>query len=102
MTQPDVSRNPEPTARYEIRLQGVAPEALRIEFPTATVHTTRTETVLFPRVERPAELDDLIDQLLSRGFVLTEVHKLKAPRTMSFAQPSSGSSEKGQSDDDDL
>ena len=69
----------EPTALYEIRLQGASPEPLQREFPTATVSTTRTETVLFRRVEKPAELDELIDQLLSRGVVLTEVHEVRSP-----------------------
>ena len=59
--------------------KGPTPEPLRREFPTATVSTTRTETVLFRRVEKPAELDELIDQLLSRGVVLTEVHEVRPP-----------------------
>ena len=79
MTERKVSADPEPTALYEIRLQGATPEPLRREFPTATVSTTRTETVLFRRVEKPAELDELIDQLLSRGVVLTEVHEVRPP-----------------------
>ena len=76
------SADREPTALYEIRLRGTPPEPLRREFPTATVSTTRTETVLFWRVEKPAELDELIDQLLSRGVVLTEVHEVR-PRLAS-------------------
>ena len=77
MTERKVQADPEPTALYEIRLQGATPEPLQREFPTATVSTTRTETVLFRRVEKPAELDELIDQLLSRGVVLTEVHEVR-------------------------
>ncbi len=76
MTEQEASAGSEPTALYEIRLQRTPPEPLRREFPTATVSTTRTETVLFRRVEQPGELDELIDQLLSRGFVLTEVHEV--------------------------
>ena len=79
MTERKVSADPEPKALYEIRLQGTTPEPLRRAFPTATVSTTRTETVLFRRVEKPAELDELIDQLLSRGVVLTEVHEVRRP-----------------------
>jgi hypothetical protein len=77
MTERKVSTDPEPKALYEIRLRGTTPGPLRREFPTATVSTTRTETVLFRRVEKPAELDELIDQLLSRGVVLTEVHEVR-------------------------
>jgi len=77
MTERKVSADPEPKALYEIRLQGAMPGPLRREFPAATVSTTRTETVLFRRVEKPAELDELIDQLLSRGVVLTEVHEVR-------------------------
>jgi hypothetical protein len=79
MTEREVSAGREPTAVYEIRLDRTPPEPLRQEFPTATVYTTRTETVLFRRVEEPTELDELIDQLLSRGLVLTEVREVTAP-----------------------
>jgi hypothetical protein len=71
----------ESSATYEIRLRGASPEPLRKKFPRATVLTTRTETVLFRRVEKPAELDALIEQLLSMGLVLTEVHELGVPQT---------------------
>jgi len=101
MTEQEVAAESEPTALYEIRLQGTPPEPLRREFPTATVATTRTETVLFHRVEQPAELDNLIDQLLSRGFVLTEVHEVRPPG-MSAGWPPDPSSEKGRLDDDDV
>lgn len=79
MTERKVSADPEPTALYEIRLQGTPPEPLRREFPQAIVSTSRTETVLCRRVEKPAELDELIDQLLSRGVVLTDVHEVRPP-----------------------
>jgi hypothetical protein len=79
MTDAEVSVDEEPTAVYEIRLRGVAPEPLRERFPTATVITTRTETVLFRQVEEPAELDDLIEKLVAMGLVLTEVHELLLP-----------------------
>ena len=85
MTERKVQADPEPTALYEIRLRGATPGPLRREFPTATVSTTRTETVLFRRVEKPAELDELIDQLLSRGVVLTEVHEVR-PRLASIRE----------------
>src|SRR5687767_6363693 len=101
MVDRDASTDAEPTALYEIRLHGVAPEPLRREFPTATVTTTRTETLLFRQVEKPAELDELIDQLLSRGFVLTEVHQVTSPST-SAAEPPIPSSEKGVSDGEDV
>lgn len=71
-----MSHDEEPRAVYEIRLRGTARESLREQFPSATVFTTRTETVLVRRVEQPAELDALIEQLLSMGLVLTEVHEL--------------------------
>jgi hypothetical protein len=94
MTEQEVAADPEPKALYEIRLQGATPGPLRRAFPTATVSTTRTETVLFRRVEKPAELDELIDQLLSRGVVLTEVHEVR-PTLAS-------TSKRGQHDDDHL
>ncbi len=77
MTERLVSKDDEPTAAYEIRLRGAAPESLRRQFPTAAVLTARTETVLFRRVEEPEELDALIAQLLSLGLVLTEVHEMQ-------------------------
>jgi hypothetical protein len=93
MAEREVSADLEPTALYEIRLQRTPPEPLRREFPTATVYTTRTETVLFRRVEEPAELDELIDQILSRGVVLTEVHEVRPPSTSTMR--SLGSSSEG-------
>ncbi len=69
----------EPTAVYEIRLQGTSAEPLRQKFPAAVVSTTRSETVLLRRVEEPAELDALLEELLSMGLVLTEVHELMPP-----------------------
>lgn len=101
MTERKVSADPEPTALYEIRLQGAAPEPLRREFPTATFTTTRAETVLFRHVDQPAELDELIDQLLSRGFVLTEVHEVQPPST-STVDPTESSREEGLRDDDNV
>ena len=86
MTDGPASQDDEPTAVYEIRLQGASAEPLRREFPTATVITTRTETVLFRRVEKPAELDELIANLLSMGLVLTEVHELLLPRSSTRAE----------------
>jgi hypothetical protein len=68
---------------YEVRLRGTSPEPLRRQFPSATVTTTRTETVLLREVEKPGELDVLIDRLLSMGLVLTEVHRLRSPADVS-------------------
>ena len=101
MAEREVSADLEPTALYEIRLQRTPPEPLREEFPTATVYTTRTETVLFRRVEQPAELDELIDQLLSRGVVLTEVHEVSSLSTLAV-RPLDTSSEGGLLDDDNV
>lgn len=81
MNEQEVTRDDEPTAIYEIRLQAASPEPLRRQFPTATVFTTRTETVLFRPVDEPAELDALIEHLLSMGLVLTQVHELRLPRS---------------------
>jgi hypothetical protein len=75
MTEHLVSSDAEAIAVYEIRLRGTAPEPLKRQFPTATITTTRPETVLLRQVETPAELDELIEQLLSMGLVLTEVHQ---------------------------
>lgn len=64
------------SATYEIRLRGTPTERLQQHFPSVAVFTTPTETVLFRRVEKPAELDSLLEQLLSLGLVLTEVHEV--------------------------
>jgi hypothetical protein len=101
MTEREVSGDSESSALYEIRLEGTSAEPLRREFPTATVSTTRTETVLVRQVEKPAELNELIDHLLSRGFVLTEVHQLEPPST-SAVEPQDPTSEEGLSDGDDV
>jgi hypothetical protein len=90
MTERPVSEYDEPTAVYEIRLQGAPPESLRRQFPTAAVLTTRTETVLFRRVEEPAELDALIAQLLSLGLVLTEVHEMQLASPAVVEAPAAG------------
>jgi hypothetical protein len=100
MTEQEAAAGSEQTALYEIRLQSTAPEPLRREFPTAAVSTTRTETVLFRRVEQPRELDELIDQLLSRGFVLTEVREVPPPTSTS--DPQDSPSEEGTRDDDNV
>lgn len=92
----------EPTAVYEIRLRAASPEPLRREFPTATVITTRTETVLFRRVEEPAELDALIADLLSMGLVLTEVHEFKLPPAAATEGDGAATRRKGQGHGDDL
>ena len=77
MTERKESGGPRADCALRDPAPGATPGPLRREFPTATVSTTRTETVLFRRVEKPAELDELIDQLLSRGVVLTEVHEVR-------------------------
>ena len=69
------------SATYEIRLQGTPPQTLRRRFPTMKVCTGPPETVLFRRVEEAAKLDELLEQLLSMGLVLTEVHELPLTST---------------------
>jgi len=69
----------ESPATYEIRLQGTPTEPLQQRFPSATVITNLTETVLYRRVEESSELDWLLEQLLSMGLVLTEVHQVPEP-----------------------
>jgi hypothetical protein len=93
------SQRDEPTATYEIRLRGTSAEPLRKQFPAATVFSTRTETVLLHIVERPAELDALIEKLLSMGLVLTEVHELPLPQT-SVVDPARSAGSEGVPDDD--
>lgn len=66
----------EPTAVYEVRLQGTVGAYLRRQFPTAAVVTTRTETVMYRPVTRPAELHALVAELLSLGLVLTEARQV--------------------------
>lgn len=80
----------ESTAVYEIRLHGTLAESLRRQFPTAAVVTTRTETVLYRQVERPAELDALITQLQSLGLVLTEVQQVDEPGGPAVTQAQKG------------
>lgn len=69
----------EPTAVYEVRLQGTGAASLSRWFPRQAVVTTRTETVLYREVETPAELDALVAQLLSLGLVPTEVKQRLEP-----------------------
>jgi len=64
------------SATYEIRLQGTLPKALQMRLPPATICSTRAETVLFRHIENAAELDSLLDQLMSMGLVLTEIHEV--------------------------
>ena len=80
----------EPAAVYEVRLEGLPESGLRRQFPTASVTTTRTETVLYTHVERPAELDALLAQLLSLGLVLTEVRQCTEPGGRVAAHPRGG------------
>ena len=67
------------SATYEIRLQGTPPQELRRRFPTMRVCKGPLETLLFRHVDEPAKLDELLEQLLSMGLVLTEVHRLPGP-----------------------
>lgn len=101
MTEGQAAEN-EPTAVYEIRLRAASPEPLRRQFPTATVITTRTETVLFRRVEEPAELDALIADVFSMGLVLTEVHELQLPPSTSTKVDESATGRKEQEHGNDL
>lgn len=73
------ARGDEPTAVYEVRLQGTLAGGLGEQFPAARVATTRTETVLYLQVDRPAELDALLDHLFSLGLVPTEVQQRVEP-----------------------
>jgi hypothetical protein len=67
----------ESVTTYEIRLQGAPPPlTLHEQFPSIEMLTRRPETLLFRRVDDLAELDALLDQILSMGLVLTEVHEL--------------------------
>ena len=95
------SSTDEPSATYEIRLQGTPSEPLQRRFPSATVLTMRTETVLFRRVEEPAELDALLEQLLSMGLVLTEVHEVPLAQP-SMPEQAEVRGEKGVCDDEGL
>ena len=67
------ARGDEPTAAYEVRLQGTLSAGLRQKLHASPVETTGTETVLYLQVERPAELDALLAHILSLGLVPTEV-----------------------------
>lgn len=87
MAEPVMDGQDKPTAGYEIRLRGARAESLRRQFPTAAVLTTCTETVLFRRVEDPAELDELLAHLLSLGVVLTEVHEVPLRRPATTSAP---------------
>jgi hypothetical protein len=80
-SEPGEEPSEEPTALYEIRLQGAHVEPLRRQFPSATVFRTKAETVLFRPAAEPADLDALIDELLSMGLVLTEIHQLRVPQS---------------------
>jgi hypothetical protein len=66
----------EPTATYEVRLRGTPPDSLAQQFTSMRVGRARAQTVLFRRVESPAELDSLLASLRSLGLCLAEVHEL--------------------------
>ncbi len=85
------------SATYEIRLQGAPPQTLRRRFPTMKVCVGPPETLLFRRVEEPAKLDELLEQLLSMGLVLTEVHRLPLP----CVDPRAGGSKRAEKGTDD-
>jgi hypothetical protein len=94
---PPVTASP---ATYEIRLQGTPPEPLKRRFPSATMFTTPTETVLFRSVEDASELDVLVDQLLSMGLVLTEIHEVPLSGASLPMQPRDPGSEAGRDGED--
>jgi hypothetical protein len=87
----------EPTAVYEIRLRGAHADSIRRQFPNASVVSTRTETILIRRVEDPAELDELLEHLLSLGAVLTEVHEVPLPDPPSPTAPQAENPTSGES-----
>ena len=60
---------------YEIHLNGSPPEPILARFPGIEVAKTPAQTVLTRQIDRCAELDALLDQLLSMGLILTEVHE---------------------------
>jgi len=90
--------NPQPPspaspATYEIRFQGTLPETLSLDLPSATICTTRAETVLFRHIESATELDSLLDQLMSMGLVLTEIHEVPLTDTATDGQDDAQGSE---------
>lgn len=87
MADPADEGHDQPTAVYEIRLRGANAENIRRQFPTASVVSTRTETILLRRVEDPVELDELLEHLLALGAVLTEVHEVPLPKPPSPTVP---------------
>jgi hypothetical protein len=89
------------SATYEIRLQGAPPEQLERRFPAVTMFTTPTETVFFRSIENASELDALLDQLMSMGLVLTEVHEVPLADT-SIPEHGSVSERKAAHDDQSL
>jgi len=66
----------EATATYEVRLQVTPPDSLSQQFTSMRVGRARAQTVLFRRVESPAELDSLLANLRSLALCLAEVHEL--------------------------
>ena len=63
-----------PPVTYEIRLRGIPPESLLQQYPSIAVRTTRAQTVLFRNVDGTHELDDLLEELMAVGLVLSELH----------------------------
>jgi hypothetical protein len=65
----------DPCTRYEIRLRGTTSASLRQRYPSVAVRTTPAETALVRRDGGPEELNELLEELLSVGLVLTAVHQ---------------------------
>ena len=63
-----------PPATYEIRLRGIPPESLLQRYPSIAVRTTPAQTVMFRHVEGTHELDELLEELMAVGLVLSELH----------------------------
>jgi hypothetical protein len=77
----------ESIATYEIRLRGTPPDSLAQGLTSIRVGRSRAQTVLFRRVESPAELDWLLASLRSLGLCLAEVHELALPITAEAPSP---------------
>lgn len=60
---------------YEVVLDNMAPELLRTKFPELEVQVTGVQSLLRCSVSSPEQLDALLDQLVSLGLHLDEVHR---------------------------
>lgn len=64
-----------PRGSYEVEIAGPLPPAVRASFPHVEARSLPVRTVLTTQSEQTAELEALLDKLLSVGLTLAELHE---------------------------